>query len=198
MKANVEVPRQWIIPDSVPLALRQAWLESEKEPQEPRFLRVIPCATTSDELSFFNLRERNRKQPDETEAVPPIPAHLRDRECLYGYVVTDALLDAFRVSRAPDQHTPNSLRLAHNHVAVLDLAESMGLQRVYLEYTRGRDIIWFSYTKGGVVRIEEVPIAPRLERFSKELGITEKAQWLDAGLPAQKVRGNLPVLAALF
>ncbi|KAJ6568398.1 hypothetical protein DFH09DRAFT_1467390 [Mycena vulgaris] len=35
------------------------------------------------------------RQPIDKEAVPPIPAQLHDQECLYGYFITDQLLETY-------------------------------------------------------------------------------------------------------
>ncbi|KAJ6632268.1 hypothetical protein B0H10DRAFT_2206646 [Mycena sp. CBHHK59/15] len=125
-------------------------------------------------------------QPNDTEAPPPIPAHLNGRECLYGYIVTDQLMERYRATHHPHEHSPNRyLRLAWNHTTIYEVARSSGLQ-VYIEHVEGRDdVAWFSYTKGGVVKAKQVPIASRLERFAKELGITDEPQWHDAWFAVQ-------------
>ncbi|KAF8146161.1 hypothetical protein K438DRAFT_1991115 [Mycena galopus ATCC 62051] len=163
---------QWFIPDNVPLAQRLAWLETESpQPPKPREApQVIPV------------------QPDEREPAPPIPAHLHGRECLYGYTITDELMEAYRAVHTPHEHPPNDfLLLAHNHTTIYDLAAHLGL-RVSIDHLDGHDdILWFSYTRGGVVQVKQVPIASRLERFAEALGITEKARWHDAWVAAVQV-----------
>jgi hemolysin activation/secretion protein len=102
-------------------------------------------------------------------------------------------MGAYRVAHAPGENPPNEfLLLAHNHGAIYELATRLGL-RVSIDHLDGHDdILWFSYTRGGVVQTKQVPIASRLERFAKALGITEKARWHDAWVAAVQVCGNLP------
>ncbi|KAJ7057036.1 hypothetical protein C8F01DRAFT_1153167, partial [Mycena amicta] len=93
----------------------------------------------------------------EKEPPPPIPSELVGRECLYGFIITE---DIYR-------------RREITHSAFYNVARP----------TRPRghdDIAWFSYTKGGIVRVKQVPIASSIERFAMELGIEEKPQWHDA------------------
>ncbi|KAJ7454940.1 hypothetical protein B0H11DRAFT_2068205, partial [Mycena galericulata] len=121
-------------------------------------------------------------QPNDTETVPPVPAHLCDQECLYGYFITNELLEAYWATH-PDTR-PGKLFANPKNYTVWCVAHQFGLD-IWID--RERDpveaIAWFSYTDFGVVYSERVPTAARLEPFEKELGITEKAQWLGTGLP---------------
>ncbi|KAJ7895156.1 hypothetical protein B0H14DRAFT_2681447 [Mycena olivaceomarginata] len=123
-----------------------------------------------------------RRQPNDTELVPPVPAHLRDQECLYGYFITDQLLQTYWAAH-PDARPSNLIANPNNHT-VYGVAQQFGLE-IWID--RKRDpvdaIAWFSYTDGGEVQTETVPTATSLEPFEKELGITERAQWLGTGLP---------------
>ncbi|KAJ7218294.1 hypothetical protein C8J57DRAFT_275295 [Mycena rebaudengoi] len=107
--------------------------------------------------------------------------HLRGQECLFGYFITDQLLEAYWATH-PDARPSNPL-FNQNNITINVLAQRFGLQ---IGFDRKRDpvesIAWFSYTDYGLVCIEKVPTAARLEPFEKELGITEKAQWLGTGL----------------
>ncbi|KAJ7717238.1 hypothetical protein DFH07DRAFT_346126 [Mycena maculata] len=169
----MEAPRanQWRMHPNLPLNLRQAWLAVETENPQPVKL-TVPEVTTP-------------KQPDEREPVPPIPTHLEGRECLYGYTITNELMDAYRVTHTPDVHPANEyLLLSHNHSTIYELATRLGL-RVSIEHLDGHDdILWFSYTRGGVIQVKQVPISSRLERFAEALGIKEKARWHDAWVAA--------------
>ncbi|KAJ7218292.1 hypothetical protein C8J57DRAFT_1728432 [Mycena rebaudengoi] len=138
-----------------------------------------------------------RRQPtcNDTEAVPPVPDHLRGQECLYGYFITNQLLEAYWATH-PDAR-PN-LIFNPNNFTVDRVAQQFGLQ-IWIDRKRGpvESIAWFSYTDYGEVCIEKVPTAARLEPFEKELGITEKAQWLGTGLPITHVCVNIHRLIAL-
>ncbi|KAJ7193908.1 hypothetical protein GGX14DRAFT_576761 [Mycena pura] len=126
-----------------------------------------------------------RPLTDDTEAPPPLPTHLHGQECLYGYVVTDQLLKTYWATHDPAAAPPSEyLFYSYKQKAIYDVAKYLGFGfDTHIEsHPDTEDIVWFSYTKGGVVQIMEVPTAPRLECFTKELGITEKVQWLDTGI----------------
>ncbi|KAJ7507238.1 hypothetical protein B0H11DRAFT_2219067 [Mycena galericulata] len=120
----------------------------------------------------------------ETEETPPIPAHLEGQECVYGYTVTDSLMDAYYAKNPTTTHPPSDtyLRDAYKHRTLKQVARQLGL-KISIETNYGRDdIVYFADTLGGVIKVYQVPTAPRLERLANELGITEKAQWLDTGV----------------
>ncbi|KAJ7235153.1 hypothetical protein B0H12DRAFT_1141982 [Mycena haematopus] len=100
-------------------------------------------------------------------------------------------MEAYRAVHTPDVHPPNEfLLLAHNHGMIYDLATSLGL-RVSIDHLEGHDdILWFSYTRGGVVQTNQVPISWWLERFAQALGITEKRDGT--------MRGSLPHRSRLY
>ncbi|KAF7365356.1 hypothetical protein MVEN_00407600 [Mycena venus] len=130
-------------------------------------------------------KESVRPEPKDTEPPPPIPDNLLGRECLYGYIVTAELMETYRATHHPNDPLPNpNLCLAWNHTTIYNVATSLGL-KVFIDHLDTHDIAWFSYTKGGIVKARRVPTPPRLERFAKELGLTEQPQWHDAGLPVQ-------------
>jgi hypothetical protein len=94
-------------------------------------------------------------------------------------------METYRATHHPNDPLPNPhLCLAWNYTTIYTIAQSLGL-KVFIDHLDTHDIAWFSYTKGGIVKAKRVPTAPRLERFAKELGLTEKPQWHDAGLPVQ-------------
>ncbi|KAJ7504202.1 hypothetical protein B0H11DRAFT_1905480 [Mycena galericulata] len=143
-------------------------------------------ATRGECPTIVYLSNRPSPEPKDTEAPPPIPDKLLGRECLYGYIVTDGLMETYRATHHPNDPLPNpNLSLAWNHTAIYNVATSLGL-RVFIDHLDTHDIAWFSYTKRGIVKGKRIPTAPRLEQFAKELGLTEKPQWLDAGLPVQR------------
>ncbi|KAJ7626450.1 hypothetical protein B0H17DRAFT_1340239 [Mycena rosella] len=86
----------------------------------------------------------------------------------------------------PNDNSDSHFRRRENaHTAIHSVAERLGL-KVSIDHPHGHDdIIWFSYAKGGIVQVKQIPIASKLERFATELGITEKAEWHDAWLEAQ-------------
>ncbi|KAJ7272709.1 hypothetical protein B0H12DRAFT_1228709 [Mycena haematopus] len=74
--------------------------------------------------------------------------------------------------------------LVWNDDAVVAVARSLGFE-VFIDHLNTYNIAWFSYTKRGIVKTGRIPTAPRLEQFAKQLGLSGKAQWHDAGLPFQ-------------
>jgi hypothetical protein len=73
--------------------------------------------------------------PDETETVPPIPAHLRGRESLYGYTVAGEL--TLKGSTVP------SILPARTFIKALAI-----FFRVEIDHMDGQDdILWFVYTR---------------------------------------------------
>ncbi|KAJ6522785.1 hypothetical protein DFH09DRAFT_1191184 [Mycena vulgaris] len=104
-------------------------------------------------------------------------------------MVTDAHMEAYRVAHDPNEPSLNShLFRPYKHKKIYSVAERLGftveIDWAEPEIENSEDIMWVSYTKGGLVKVTEVPTASRLERFATELGITEKIQWLDAGFAA--------------
>ncbi|KAJ7180501.1 hypothetical protein C8R46DRAFT_1344821 [Mycena filopes] len=95
----------------------------------------------------------DHRYPSNPTGPPPIPQELHHRECFYGYIVNPDVIDAFI------------------------LAEDLGFT-VAINNFDTYDLVWFSYTKEGRVRLP-IPAALILERFEKELGITEKLRWQD-------------------
>ncbi|KAJ7287226.1 hypothetical protein C8J57DRAFT_1215488 [Mycena rebaudengoi] len=123
---------------------------------------------------------RNRA---EKEDAPPISPHLHGRECVYGYVIPDKVMAAYSVGMDP----PDDERLLppYYHAKIYNLADSLGLQATIDSVYGYDDLVYFSYTRYGVIW-RQVPIAATLECFAKTLGLTEKAQWLDARVPAEE------------
>jgi hypothetical protein len=138
-------------------------------------------------------QQLSRRQPNDTEPVPPVPAHLCAQECLY---ITDQLLETYWAAH-PDARPSDLIANPNNHT-VYGVAQQFGLE-IWID--RKRDpvdaIAWFSYTDGGEVQTETVPAAKTLEPFEKELGITERAQWLGTGLPVMLVHVNIHHLTVL-
>ncbi|KAF8213838.1 hypothetical protein K438DRAFT_988019 [Mycena galopus ATCC 62051] len=123
-------------------------------------------------------------QSAESSETPPIPHNLLGRECLYGFAITSQQLDAY-LAIHPMDFNPH-LCVACNGTTIRDLVDEMDLD-VYIEPLDHHDthILWFAYTKGGVIQDWEIPTPSRLEQFGKKLGLTEQAKWHDAGLAAQ-------------
>ncbi|KAJ6630359.1 hypothetical protein B0H10DRAFT_2208028 [Mycena sp. CBHHK59/15] len=153
--------RQWVVPPSLP----QAWLAT-LQPPEP----TVPHTPAL-------------RQPDEQEPPPPIPSKLLGSECLYGYTITDEVMETYRAVHFPNDHSDNDFRRReYNHAAIHSVATRLGL-KVFIDHPHGHDnVIWFSYARGGVVQVKQVPSASKLERFATELGIMEKAEWHAAWL----------------
>lgn len=124
---------------------------------------------------------RLRYGPNDTETVPPIPHDLRNQECLYGYFITDELMEAYWL--ANPQARPGKLVAIPNEYSVLRVARQLGLD-IWIDEKRStvESIAWFSYTEGGKIQNDRVPAAVRRESFERALGITEKAQWLGTGI----------------
>ncbi|KAJ7712862.1 hypothetical protein B0H14DRAFT_2704033 [Mycena olivaceomarginata] len=158
---NSEAPlsvSQWVVPPSLP----QAWLATLLPPDI-----TVPRAPAP-------------RQPDEKESTPPIPPELVGRVCLYGYTVTDNLIETYRAAHFPDDNHGDLL--LYNDRMIHRLAERCGLN-VSIHHAHGHDhIIWLSYTRGGAVQVKKIPIASKLKRFATELGITETAKWHDVSL----------------
>ncbi|KAJ7503035.1 hypothetical protein B0H11DRAFT_1906819 [Mycena galericulata] len=149
--------------------------------------KVQTLCVNCHKLTVELMQQLRKPQTDDTEAPPPVPADLHGQECLYGYVVTDHwLLKTYWATHDPAAQPPHEyLFKSYKQNVIYDVAEQLGLE-IYIDccpYSEEEDIAWFSYTDGGVVKIMEVPTASRLECFAKELGITEKARWLDTGVP---------------
>ncbi|KAF7328310.1 hypothetical protein MSAN_02485700 [Mycena sanguinolenta] len=85
-------------------------------------------------------------------------------------------MDAYRLAHDPNELPPEGWRvITRNHMAIRDLAEKLSL-RVSIDHLEGKDdILWFSYTRGGVVQTKQLPTALRLERLAEALDIMEKA-----------------------
>ncbi|KAJ7057035.1 hypothetical protein C8F01DRAFT_1153163 [Mycena amicta] len=123
-------------------------------------------------------------QSVEKEPPPPIPSQLVGREYLYGFIITEELVEVH--SALEPSTTPHYRRREITHSAFYNVARRLGLA-VYIDEPRGHDdIAWFSYTKGGIVRVKQIPIASSIERFAMELGIEEKPQWHNAWVNYQQ------------
>ncbi|KAJ7193907.1 hypothetical protein GGX14DRAFT_587239 [Mycena pura] len=142
-----------------------------------------------------------RPETDDTEAPPPVPADLRGQECLYGYVVTDQLLKTYYATHPAAGPPSEYLFDSYKRKTIYDVAKHLGFDfDTHIEsypYSGKEDIVWFSYTKDGMVQITEVPTALRLECFTKELGITKKVQWLGSmSFPDPEATSSLHRLCA--
>ncbi|KAJ6470136.1 hypothetical protein DFH09DRAFT_1110955 [Mycena vulgaris] len=137
------------------------------------------------------------REPDETESPPRIPSKLLGRDCLYGFIITDALMETYSALDFPNDYSDSHFRRRENaRIAIHSVAERLGLT-VSIDHPHGHDdIVWFSYAKGGIVRVKQVPIASKLERFATELGITEKAEWHDAWPDLQRLPGSARYVAS--
>ncbi|KAJ7912504.1 hypothetical protein B0H13DRAFT_538704 [Mycena leptocephala] len=139
------------------------------------------CFATPDETV---LRAPAPQQTVEKESTPPIPPELVGRVCVYGYAVTDNIIEAYCAAHSPDD---NRGKLYDDRV-ILRLAARCGL-RVSIFRPYGPDnILWFSYSRGGPVQIKKIPIASRLQDFATELGIMETAKWHDLSRRARAPR----------
>ncbi|KAJ7074071.1 hypothetical protein C8F01DRAFT_1242345 [Mycena amicta] len=123
-------------------------------------------------------------EPAEKEPTPPIPSELVGRECLYGFVITEDIVNAHTANASTAPLDLDRRREITQRV-IYTVARRLGLN-VHIDEPRGHDdIAWFSYTKGGVVKIKYVPIASSLDSFATELGITQKPAWHDAWVNPQ-------------
>ncbi|KAJ7750284.1 hypothetical protein B0H16DRAFT_1460836 [Mycena metata] len=110
-------------------------------------------------------------EPSERDPFPPVTSHLCHQECLYGYSLTNELLETYWATHPAPKPTPfcNASRFG------LDLLIDEGRGSV-------DPIAWFAYTHYGKVYSLQlglhVPTAARLAPFEQELGIKEKAKWL--------------------
>ncbi|KAJ7067262.1 hypothetical protein C8F01DRAFT_1120790 [Mycena amicta] len=155
------------------------WMTAFDIPLAVRLTRI-----TTPEREVFQVTQQ---EPEEREPVPPIPAHLHGQECLYGFIFTEELMDAYHATHPPRLPPSESNTFSNNRLSIHAVANRLGLE-IHIDHFHGRhdDVVWFSYTKGGVVRIREVPVAARLERFAEELGMTQTAaQWHNAWVPAR-------------
>ncbi|KAJ7216606.1 hypothetical protein GGX14DRAFT_442182, partial [Mycena pura] len=116
------------------------------------------------------------------EAVPPAPHELRDQECVYGYIITDELMEAYWL--ANPQARPGKHICIPNDYSVLCVARDLAFYMwIDQKNSAVESMAWFSYTMGGKIHFDRVPTAPRREAFEKALGIKEKAQWLGTKKP---------------
>ncbi|KAJ7216604.1 hypothetical protein GGX14DRAFT_391408 [Mycena pura] len=116
------------------------------------------------------------------EAVPPVPHDLRNREWVYGYIITDELMEAYWL--ANPQARPGKHICIPNNYSVYGVARQLALD-IWIDEKNSEveSIAWYSCTMGGKIRIDKVPTAARREAFEKALGIKEKAQWLSTKIP---------------
>ncbi|KAJ7621541.1 hypothetical protein DFH06DRAFT_1232853 [Mycena polygramma] len=125
-------------------------------------------------------------KPIEYEAPPPVPEHLvqRRRECVYGYCLTDAFMQARFDAHPLEKPEPQRSSAAWKEYkldTIYDAGDRVGLH-IFLEHLAEGDIAYFSCTDRGIVAAT-VPTTPHLKRFADELGITERAQWYGTKCP---------------
>ncbi|KAJ7076066.1 hypothetical protein B0H15DRAFT_603439 [Mycena belliarum] len=160
------IRREWNLPAQLP----QIWLET-LDPPKP----IVP---------------QSPPPPSEVakESPPPIPDHLAGRECLYGWIITDELMEEHRAMYDPDEHPPNCYMFrAYKHNKICSIANQFRF-RLFIDDAHygvegSEDIAWVSYTKHGHIMRDQVPSAERLARFEEAVGIRDKVKWIDAGLP---------------
>ncbi|KAJ7234891.1 hypothetical protein B0H12DRAFT_153231 [Mycena haematopus] len=161
---------QWVLPPGLP----QAWLAA-----------LQPSTSTIPTVS--QLPTSRQQLEDEEEPTPPIPSNLLGRDCLYGFTISAEIQETYDSRGFPNPYTDLDVRRQENtDSAVYSVARQLGMT-VAISYPDGRDVIvWFTFSRGGRIRGKQIPTASRLERFAKELGITEKPQWHDAWPDAQE------------
>src|ERR1700761_4455483 len=139
-------------PPGVPPNMPPVW---SNEPM-PTTKVQTPCVNCHHRLAVELIQQLRRPQNDDTEAPPPVPAHLRGQECLYGYVVTDQLLKTYWATHDPAAAPPNEyLYYSYKQNVIYDVAEHLGFDwdTPIESHPPPEDIVWFSYTKDGVVQI---------------------------------------------
>jgi len=116
------------------------------------------------------------------EPVPPVPSELADQESVFGYIITDELMEAYWL--ANPQARPSKRICFPNDFALYAVASRLSI-RIWINEKNSEveSIAWVSFTYGGKIQIDRVPTAARLEAFEKALGIKEKAQWLGTKMP---------------
>lgn len=116
------------------------------------------------------------------EAVPPVPHELRDQECVYLYIITDELMEAYWL--ANPQARPGKHICIPNDYSVFCLAGDLAFNMwIDQKNSAVESMAWFSCTIGGKIELDRVPTAARREAFEKALGIKENAQWLGTKRP---------------
>ncbi|KAJ7982783.1 hypothetical protein DFH06DRAFT_710604 [Mycena polygramma] len=150
-------------------------------------------------LAYSNAEEERRaaaaaKPPPprprvDFEMPPPIAEHLLDCECVYGYDLADAWMQAYFDAHPSEEPLPPHTSLlwrSRKRQTVRRAAEVLGLD-VYFE-SIGEDIIiaYFSFTEHGNVRMR-VPTAPHLQGLCEVLGIKEEARWFGTKVQIQRV-----------
>ncbi|KAJ7982782.1 hypothetical protein DFH06DRAFT_1171549 [Mycena polygramma] len=102
---------------------------------------------------------------------PPIPAHLRNCDCVYGYTLTDAFVKTYFDAHPPqDLESPRAALLSR---VIFDVADRLGI-----EVDFERDFAFFSYTRHGKP-VRKVPSEKRMKMFTDALGFAEP-QWIDS------------------
>ncbi|KAJ7750262.1 hypothetical protein B0H16DRAFT_1691619 [Mycena metata] len=107
------------------------------------------CLSFCQAYGLVKRRARRDKHRDEEETVPPVPDHLREQERLYGYFITDKLLEAYwaiHPGTRPGKNIANP-----KTYTVLDVACRFGLEPLIDEERGPVDVIAsFAYTHYGV------------------------------------------------
>ncbi|KAJ6465033.1 hypothetical protein C8R47DRAFT_1235986 [Mycena vitilis] len=149
---------------------------------EPRFSSEVtpPVSPEPSELH----------KPTEYEPPPPVPEHLvqRRRECVYGFCLIDAFMQArFDAHPLEEPEPPRSTDAWKEYKldAMYNAGDRVGLH-IFLEHVEEGDVAYFSCTDRGIIAAN-VPAAPHLKRYADELGITEPAQWYCTKAPYYNV-----------
>ncbi|KAJ7621547.1 hypothetical protein DFH06DRAFT_772684 [Mycena polygramma] len=127
------------------------------------------------------------------EMPPPIADDLLVCECVYGYDLTDAWMQAYFDAHPSDEPLPPRTSLlwrSRKRRTVRMAAEVLGLDAYFESIGEDMIIAYFSFTEDGIVRMR-VPTAPHLHGLCEVLGIKEEAQWFGTKVKIQRSTSSI-------
>ncbi|KAF7336047.1 hypothetical protein MSAN_02318500 [Mycena sanguinolenta] len=122
---------------------------------------------------------------------PPVPDHLRDQECVYGYKVFDTFMRAYLQTipvHKPPPPVDHYLWFSYKRLYLQRVMDRIGLE-LFIEHKSclPEDIVYFACTVKGRIQFG-IPPREQLRLFEKELGLTEPPGWHDSGIAWRDIR----------
>ncbi|KAJ6486691.1 hypothetical protein C8R45DRAFT_995545 [Mycena sanguinolenta] len=130
----------------------------------------------------------------EVDTRTPVPDHLRTQECVYGYEVSDAVMQTYFKTRPVHEPPPpleSFLWVPYKRFYIQKALDELGLTLSVEDKSSppgpAEDIVYFAYTFKGEIK-SGVPEPEQLKRFEEELGLTEPPRWHDSGIAWRNIR----------
>jgi hypothetical protein len=126
-----------------------------------------------------NLTTNETTRYTEMQPAPPVPDHLADKPCVWGYRLSDEL---FRAYEQPQPQPPSEeKKVSVRYNTVFWTSEKLEMKPM-VDFVMGSTlddayVIWSRHFPTSGIPAPEIPCAEKLEMLKREMKFKEDGQW---------------------